>query len=196
MDAAGGGADQVTDVHPQFDGILNLDIRVAHGVFLQEVSGIRIQEITLVRESGRDAAGDIAEYLRFAVDGFTGEAAANVAVDGVRDVAAGAIRNESQAGHVYFRFAKLGGGEACRISKLGYHDQFSQLLSYVAGLGYAVVFSSQGNCAQHDVADGGFAAGIAVPVEQGEEQGADCAMLRSPARNTLSQGIKHLSKMV
>ena len=50
--------------------------------------------------------------------------------------------------------------------------------------------------AQNDVADGRFAAGVAVAVEQGEEERQTPPCCRSPARKTRSQGTKQLSKIM
>lgn len=68
-------------MHPEFDGIINIYVGVAHGIFLEQFRRFGIEEITLVWEGSCYASTDIAEYFSLAIDGFASQAAPDVAVN-------------------------------------------------------------------------------------------------------------------
>ena len=98
------------------------------------------------------------------------------AVNGMGDIASRSIGLEPHSRNVNFRLAHLRGREAGGIAKFGDPDNLSQFVSHMGGLGDAVVLRRQSDGPQHQIAEGRFAAGVAVPVEKRKEKGADPAM--------------------
>src|SRR5512145_802925 len=107
-DAAGSGAQPVSQVSPELRLIFGRHVGIALGVLKQRFAGGRIGKILLMREGRRDAAGDVAENFGLAEDRFAGQTTADVAVDGMRNIGAGSVRNKSYSGDVNFGLAQVG----------------------------------------------------------------------------------------
>ncbi len=134
-------------------------------------------EVAFIGEGGGQTACNTAEHLLLLKHRLSGETSAHIGIDGIRDAAAGAIGHRAHARDIDLGLAKSRGGIPCRIAEFGDLDEFGEHRSDMAGLPDAVVPCSHGCHTGEHITDGRLAAGIAVAVEQGEEQRADTAVI-------------------
>ncbi len=160
----------VTQVSPELRLIFRGHLRIALGVFQKRFAGFRIGKVLLVGEGCRDTAGDVAENFRFTKDRFAGQAAADIAVNGMRNVGTGTVRNKTDTGNINFGLAQIGCRVTGGITQFDGHDDFGQFLPDMGFFVDIVDFGGQCCRSQNNVADGRFAAGVGMAMEQGEQK--------------------------
>ena len=89
MHPCGSRTKHVADIAPQLRCVLRRNVCIAGDVLIQEVFGLRVDEVAFIGEGGGDSTGNVTKNLGFTKDRFASQSPPHVRVQSVGDITAG-----------------------------------------------------------------------------------------------------------